>query len=236
MLDKPIKNKDFIKIYTDGGCLVNPNGPGGYGVVIIDNLKETEYSQGFKSTTNNRMELRAFIRALEELKEPSNIELFTDSKYLCQPFELNWIDNWLKTDWKNGKVKNIDLWKTILKLTETHFVKFTWVKGHSNNKYNNRCDELATKAYNNKNLIEDIGYNEIIKDISSINEDKLKGGKKHMNEIPYAMKIAQLEKAKGELRALVMLHYDASTGGGEVYKNIKPMVENFIKELEDNCG
>ena len=116
MLKKAIENKDFITIYTDGGCISNPNGKGGYGVVIFRNGQKEEFSQGFLSTTNNRMELRAFIRALEELKEPSNIILYTDSKYLCQTFNLGWIDNWLKTDWKKGTVKNIDLWKKLLEL------------------------------------------------------------------------------------------------------------------------
>lgn len=160
MLKEPIDNKNFIKIYTDGGCLENPNGKGGYGVIII-NDKITEFSQGYKSTTNNRMELRGVIRALEELKEPSNIELFTDSQYICNSFNLGWLDNWLKTNWKNNTVKNIDLWKKIIELLENHYIVFNWVKGHANNEYNNRCDELATLAYNGENLIDDIGFFEI---------------------------------------------------------------------------
>ena len=134
-----------IKIYTDGACSGNP-GPGGYGAILMysDNVKEI--SGGEKETTNNKMELMAAIVALETLKEPCDVELYSDSAYLVNAYNQHWIEGWKKKNWKNSSkqdVKNRDLWERLEKQTAIHNVKFIKVKGHSDNEYINRCDELA---------------------------------------------------------------------------------------------
>ena len=151
----------LIKIYTDGSSIGNP-GPGGYGIVMLienENYKK-EFSQGFKLTTNNRMELLAVIIALEKLKiKNSEVKVFTDSKYVSDAVEKGWLFDWVKKDFKNKK--NSDLWKRFLKIYNDNNVKFFWVKGHSNDFYNERCDFLANLAARNSNLIDDIGYNNL---------------------------------------------------------------------------
>jgi ribonuclease HI len=152
-----------VTIYTDGSARGNPNGPGGYGAVIqyVDQsgkLHEREYSQGYKKTTNNRMELMAAIVALEALIKPCDVKLYTDSQYLCNAFNKHWIDGWIKKGWKRGKnepVKNKDLWIRLLKAKEPHKVEFCWVKGHAGNSGNERCDVLATTAADGDNLLDD---------------------------------------------------------------------------------
>ena len=147
---------DSIHIYTDGAASGNP-GPGGYGVVMLSKDHRKEISEGFKYTTNNRMELLAVIVALEHLKkEKSHVTVFSDSKYVVDAFEKKWLDGWVKKDFKN--VKNTDLWLRLLKIYKKHHVKFVWVKGHANNVENNRCDELAVEAYKKPGLKTDEGY------------------------------------------------------------------------------
>jgi len=147
---------ESIHIYTDGAASGNP-GPGGYGAVMLYKGHRKEFSEGFKHTTNNRMELLAVIVALEQLKkEKCHVTVFSDSKYVVDAFEKKWLDGWVKKNFK--KVKNVDLWLRMLKVYKKHHVKFTWVKGHANNKENNRCDELAVEAYKQPNLKPDIGY------------------------------------------------------------------------------
>lgn len=154
-----------VKIYTDGAARGNPDGPGGYGAVLeyVDtkgNLHTKELSQGYRRTTNNRMELMAVIAALEALNRPCEIELYSDSKYVVDAFNQHWIDSWLKKGWKRGKnepVKNVDLWKRLLQAKEPHKVIFIWVKGHDGHPQNERCDELATTAADGTGLIEDSG-------------------------------------------------------------------------------
>lgn len=136
-----------IKIYTDGACSGNP-GPGGYGAILMysDNVKEI--SGGEKETTNNKMELMAAIVALETLKEPCDVELYSDSAYLVNAYNQHWIEGWKKKNWKNSSkqdVKNRDLWERLEKQTAIHNVTFIKVKGHSDNEFNNRCDELAVQ-------------------------------------------------------------------------------------------
>ena len=148
-----------IHIYTDGAASGNP-GPGGYGVVMLSGTRRKEISEGFKHTTNNRMELMAVIVALEHLKkEKSHVTVFSDSKYVVDAFEKKWLEGWVKKNFKN--VKNVDLWLRMLKIYKKHHVKFTWVKGHASNVENNRCDELAVAAYKTGNLKPDTGYEEI---------------------------------------------------------------------------
>ncbi|HNP18220.1 MAG TPA: ribonuclease HI [Fulvivirga sp.] len=150
----------MITIYTDGAAKGNP-GPGGYGTVMLANVNGKPYrkelSQGFRNTTNNRMELLAVIKGLEELKKPGMpVTIYSDSKYVVDAVEKGWLWNWEK---KNFKAKaNIDLWKAFIPLYKKHRVKFVWVKGHAGLEENERCDELAVEAAEGKNLPPDIGY------------------------------------------------------------------------------
>lgn len=145
-----------IVIYTDGASRGNP-GPGGYGTILMAGSHQKELSQGFKITTNNRMELMAVIAGLEALKgEGHEVSIYSDSKYVVDAFLKNWIYGWIKKQFKN--VKNPDLWVRLLRVYKKHQVKFIWVKGHAENVYNNRCDQLAVAAALSGNLIEDDGY------------------------------------------------------------------------------
>ena len=148
-----------ITIYTDGSSIGNP-GPGGYGIVMLvegEDYKK-EFSQGFKLTTNNRMELLAVIIALEKIKiKNSNVTIFTDSKYVSDAVEKGWVFDWERKNFKNKK--NPDLWMRFLNIYNEHKIKFHWGKGHSNDFYNDRCDLLANNAAKSSNLIEDSGYN-----------------------------------------------------------------------------
>ena len=135
----------FVTIYTDGACSGNP-GPGGWGVILMHGQNKKELSGGETDTTNNRMELLAVIRGLKTLTKPCNVELYSDSAYVINAFNQNWIENWQKSDWKTSSkspVKKKDLWLDLLSLLKVHNVKFIKVKGHSDNQFNNRCDELA---------------------------------------------------------------------------------------------
>ena len=135
-----------LKLYTDGACSGNP-GPGGWGAVLIYKDFRRELSGYDPATTNNRMEMQAAIEGLSALKEPCEVALYTDSAYLAHAFQKRWLDNWQKNNWlKSDKkpVENRDLWEALLALTARHKVSFIKVKGHSTNKENNRCDELAT--------------------------------------------------------------------------------------------
>lgn len=145
-----------IIIYTDGAARGNP-GPGGYGVVLMSGSHRKELSQGFKLTTNNRMELMGAIVALEALKvSPSNVKIYTDSKYVADSVVKGWVFNWVKIRFK-GK-KNSDLWKRFLVVYARHHVSFIWVKGHASIPENERCDQLAVEASFQSNLPEDSGY------------------------------------------------------------------------------
>lgn len=147
-----------IHIYTDGACSGNP-GPGGYGIVMLYGQHRKEMYEGFRKTTNNRMELLSVIVALESVKkEGVEIVVFSDSKYVVDAVEKNWINGWIKRGW--AKVKNVDLWKRFLPAIKKHKVKFVWVKGHASNVENNRCDELAVMASKMPSLHIDFGYEE----------------------------------------------------------------------------
>ncbi len=156
-----MEDKIKVDIYTDGACSGNP-GPGGYGTILVHvdangQKHEKELSKGYKCVTNNQMELMAVIVGLEALKKPCSVTLYSDSKYVVDAFNNHWIDNWVKKGWKTaGKspVKNVDLWKRLLEAKKSHEVQFIWVKGHAGHEYNERCDSLAVKAYNNDNLAE----------------------------------------------------------------------------------
>ena len=142
---------DKVIIYTDGACSGNP-GPGGWGAILIYNDSKKELSGGNSNTTNNIMEMTAVIEALKILKRPCEVDLYSDSAYVVNAFLQNWVKNWIKNNWKtSGKepVKNKEIWQELYELTKIHNVKFIKVKGHSDNEYNNRCDELARAAISN---------------------------------------------------------------------------------------
>ena len=153
-----------VKIFTDGAARGNPEGPGGYGAILqyVDQkgmLHEKELSGGYVKTTNNRMELMAVIAGLEALNRPCRVEVISDSKYVTDAFNQHWVDGWLKRNWKgssNNPVKNVDLWKRLLKAKAPHQVKFTWVKGHAGHPENERCDKLATTAADGNSLLDDV--------------------------------------------------------------------------------
>ena len=147
----------MITIYTDGSSRGNP-GPGGYGVILMYGKHRKELSQGFKLTTNNRMELMAVIAGLKAITNKEiPIRIYSDSQYVVNAIEKGWLNNWIKTNFKGGK-KNPDLWKEYYELSKSFQIKMIWVKGHADNPYNNLCDELATSAADGKHLIHDVGY------------------------------------------------------------------------------
>ena len=145
-----------IVIYTDGASRGNP-GPGGYGVVLLSGSYRKELSRGYQLTTNNRMELLAVIVGLEALKfSPSNVVIYTDSKYVADSVEKKWVFNWVKKGFK-GK-KNSDLWQRFLNTYASHHVKIVWVRGHAQIPENERCDQLAVEASFRPDLLKDVGY------------------------------------------------------------------------------
>ena len=149
-----------ISIYTDGASRGNP-GPGGYGVILMYGSHKKELSQGYRLTTNNRMELMAVIAGLKAItKNGIPIRIYSDSQYVVKAIEEGWLNNWIRTDFKGGK-KNPDLWREYYELSRKFTIKMIWVKGHADNPYNNRCDELATAAADGKDLLVDEGYEEI---------------------------------------------------------------------------
>lgn len=146
-----------VNIYTDGACRGNP-GKGGYGTVLEYMGKEKELSAGYRLTTNNRMELMAAIEGLSALKEPCEVVLYSDSKYLVDAVNLGWAVNWRKNGWRKGDkhpALNPDLWEKLLLLLEKHEVTIIWVKGHAGHAYNERCDVLATTAADGDGLLVD---------------------------------------------------------------------------------
>jgi ribonuclease HI len=146
----------MIHIYTDGASRGNP-GPGGYGIVLISGHHRKELSQGFKCTTNNRMELMSVIVALESLKKDgSEVTVYSDSKYVVDSVEKKWVFGWQKKNFKDKK--NPDLWQRFLRIYPKHKVHFKWVKGHADNPENNLCDELAVAAALGGHLVVDAGY------------------------------------------------------------------------------
>jgi ribonuclease HI len=152
--------KDRVVIYTDGACDGNP-GPGGIGVVIESSGTRKEFSQGYRLTTNNRMEISAVIIGLESIGKPSQVTIYSDSKYVVDAMTRGWVQNWASMDWvrKGGKrVPNADLWKRLLSLVEKLDLTFKWVKGHAGDPGNERADKLSYAAIEGSNLLEDEGY------------------------------------------------------------------------------
>ena len=151
---------DLVTIYSDGACLENP-GRGGYGTVMLFGDHRKELHQGYRLTTNNRMELLGAIVGLESLSRACSVELFSDSTYVVNAMSKGWIDGWQKRGWKTASkqpVKNQDLWRRMLDAVDGHEVRWRWVKGHSGDPENERCDTLAVAAANGPDLLDDEGF------------------------------------------------------------------------------
>ena len=149
-----------VVIYTDGACTGNP-GPGGYGAVLLYGQRRREISGGFRRTTNNRMEIMAVIVALEALRTPCHVTLYSDSQYVVNAMSKGWAARWKANGWRRNqreKAVNPDLWDRLLGLCQTHRVDFHWLRGHSGHRENERCDQLATAAARRPNLPVDVGY------------------------------------------------------------------------------
>ena len=154
-----------VEVYSDGSSRGNP-GPGGYGTVLrftdpSGGVHERELSQGYRTTTNNRMELMGAIAGFEALKRPCSVDFYSDSKYVVKAFTDHWIPGWIKRGWKNSQkqpVKNVGLWKRLIAAVEPHEVTFHWVRGHAGHEENERCDALATAAADGEDLIADEGF------------------------------------------------------------------------------
>ncbi|MBO8137201.1 MAG: ribonuclease HI [Desulfotomaculum sp.] len=146
-----------VKIYTDGACSGNP-GPGGYGAVLLYGDHRKELSGAYDNTTNNRMEIMAVIKALEALKRSCRVTIYTDSRYLVDAMTKGWVEKWRSNNWmrtKKERAKNVDLWIKLLDMVQRHEVEWVWVKGHSDNEMNNRADQLAVKAIQEKPRLKD---------------------------------------------------------------------------------
>jgi len=169
-----MENKKLnITLYTDGACSGNP-GAGGWAYILMYKDKIKKGTAGYKRTTNNRMELLAVIEGLSQLKLPCAVNIYTDSQYIVNAFNQNWIWNWHKNGWKRKKdklLKNADLWKRLFELAQTHSVTFNWVKGHSSNEFNNECDLMAVKAYKFGELLEDANFNEFECEIDELSDN-----------------------------------------------------------------
>ena len=154
-----------VDMYTDGAARGNPDGPGGYGTIIKFTdakgvVHERQFSKGYIRTTNNRMELMACIIGFEALTKPCKVKVYSDSKYLTDAFNKSWVASWIKNNWvrpKTGPVKNVDLWKRLLKAMEKHQTEYIWIKGHAGHPENELCDKLATSAALSGNLENDEG-------------------------------------------------------------------------------
>ena len=153
-------SKPQVTIHTDGACIGNP-GPGGYGVVLQFGEHHKELSGGYRLTTNNRMELMGPIKALQTLEQSYSVILHSDSRYVVDAIEKGWVERWRAKGWmrnKKDRAVNPDLWECLLDLCSEHEVEFRWVRGHAGNRYNERCDRLATQAARQKGLPIDEGY------------------------------------------------------------------------------
>lgn len=154
------KSQGQVVIYTDGACLGNP-GPGGYGAVLLYDGNRKEIAEGFRRTTNNRMEILAAIKALGTLMRPSQVTLYSDSKYVVNAIEQRWAERWRANHWRRNKkdlALNPDLWGKLLDLCEIHDVTFQWVKGHAGIRENERSDQLAVEAASSNPRQTDVGY------------------------------------------------------------------------------
>lgn len=155
-------SRSRVVIYSDGACLGNP-GPGGYGTVLLFGDHRKELSAGFRRTTNNRMELLGAIVGLEALKRPCNVQLWSDSQYVVHALTKGWLESWQKRGWRTSQkepVKNQDLWQRLLLAAQPHAIDWQWVRGHTGNVENERCDQLAMAAASGGDLLDDAGFRE----------------------------------------------------------------------------
>ncbi len=153
-------SRQRVTIYSDGACLGNP-GRGGYGTVLLAGEHRKELSAGYQRTTNNRMELLGAIVGLEALKRPCDVTLWSDSQYLIHAMTKGWLASWQKKGWRTADkkpVKNQDLWQRLLLAVDGHTIDWRWVRGHTGDVENERCDQLAVAAANGSGLAEDVGY------------------------------------------------------------------------------
>lgn len=163
-----------VELYSDGGAEPNP-GKGGFGVILSHKGRRKEFFKGYQLTTNNRMELMGVIFGLEQLKTKSNVQVYTDSRYVIYGITKGWAVKWKQNNWyrtKNQKAINSDLWERLLNVISNHNVQFNWVKGHAGHLENERCDKLASFALNSNNLLLDSGFKE--KEIPDINNTNTK--------------------------------------------------------------
>jgi ribonuclease HI len=152
-----------VAIYTDGACSGNP-GPGGWAAILVAGEHRKELARGYRRTTNNRMELRGVIEGLKALKRPSQVDLWSDSKYVVEAIERGWVKSWKRNGWRKADKKpalNVDLWEELLPLLELHRVRFRWLKGHADHPENNRADELAVAVIRSPGLEIDRAYEAI---------------------------------------------------------------------------
>ena len=162
MTDASPASGKLVHAFTDGSCLGNP-GPGGWAAIMRFGVSEKVLSGGYARTTNNRMEIMAALCALEALKEPCRVTLFTDSRYLCDAVEKNWLGSWRRNGWKTAAkkpVKNRDLWERLLPLLGRHAVTFHWLEGHAGHPLNERADGIAKEAASGSSLPPDTGFTE----------------------------------------------------------------------------
>lgn len=160
--------RKLVEIFADGACRGNP-GPGGYGAIVRFEGRELVLSCGYRRTTNNRMELRGVIAALERLKYPCRVLVWSDSKYVVESMTKHWHVRWVKNGWqtRDGKpVANADLWRSLVALSSTHDTEFRWVRGHAGHAENERCDALAAGAAASRDLQIDVGYDDVAARIS----------------------------------------------------------------------
>jgi ribonuclease HI len=149
-----------MNLYSDGACEGNP-GKGAYAAILQKDNVEKTYTKAYKHTTNNRMELLGVIEPLEEIKESSQVDIYSDSQYVVNAINKQWLENWIKNNWKKSnkkKVLNIDLWKRMVVMIEKHQLAFHWIRGHDEHIENEKCDKLAVSARQNETLNEDLGY------------------------------------------------------------------------------
>ena len=187
-----------LEIYTDGGCEPNP-GAGGYGVVLLHPKKRAEASGGFRLTTNNRMEIFAAIAGLEMLKQPCQVTIYSDSKYVVDAMMAGWVAAWKKKGWwrkRTERPENVDLWQRLDALCEKHQVEFRWVKGHAGNLENERCDQLSMAALRQANLPVDDGY-ENKPETEGVRPDMQAGEPCHKCSTPVIKQTAR-KKPKGD--------------------------------------
>lgn len=210
-----------VDMYTDGSCLKNPDGPGGYGVIVRyeknGKLYEKKMSSGYENTTNNRMEVTAVIKGLELMPANSEIIVHSDSKYLVDAITKNWVKKWESLNWdrgvNGGPVKNVDLWKDLLKAMQSHKVKFEWVKGHNGNPLNELCDKMAVEAAKTQKAFYYEGY---VKENNCGNEieEKLRKRKNiHIDFSQVNWKESDVEKEIKKNSTFIIIPFGSYDGG-----------------------